>query len=129
MIALLDTHLLLWAAYRGRQLSPAASALLADESNEFVFSATSIWESAIKAKKRPDTFLVDPSALRMALLRLAFKELHLTSEHGAATAKLPLLHRDPFDRILVAQALVEGLTLVTADRQLTLYDVPVLFVG
>ncbi len=129
MTYLLDTQLLLWSAYKGHQLSNTARALLDDASNNFIFSTTSIWEIAIKAAKRPDVFRVNPEALRTSLLHLAYTELILTSEHALRTTTLPLLHGDPFDRILVAQAIVEDTPLVTADRQLTQYTAPILYVG
>ncbi|WP_404711437.1 type II toxin-antitoxin system VapC family toxin [Sphingomonas sp. MMS24-J13] len=121
MKLLLDTHLLLWAAGHPDRLSAAARALIEDQHNDLLFSAASLWEVAIKRMlDRPD-FQVDPRLLRRGLLDNGYIELGLTSEHAVSIDRLPDLHRDPFDRILVAQALVEGLTLVTADDKLDGY--------
>ncbi len=114
MIYLLDTHLLLRAAGTPDRLSTAAPAHL-DETSELMFSAAMIWEVAIKADLgRPD-FRVDARLLRRGLLENGYPELATTSEHAAATARLPPLHRDPFDRIQIAQARVVGLVLLTTD--------------
>ena len=129
MTFLLDTQIFLWSAFQSRQLPESARALLASASHAFLFSTTSIWEVAIKSTKRPDVFRVDPVTLRQALLDLGHAELTLTSEHVIHTTNLPLLHKDPFDRIVVAQALVQGVPLATADRQLTLYDASIRYVG
>ena len=94
-----------------------------------MFSTTSIREVAIKANKRPGIFRVDAAALKAALVGLAYQELYPTSEHAVTPGALPLLHGDPFDRIHVAQAIVEKVTLATADRQLMRYEAPILYVG
>jgi PIN domain nuclease of toxin-antitoxin system len=124
---LLDTQVLLWAAEfdpgggRRARLSPQAIALLTDIANDLYFSAAAVWEVAIKsALNRPD-FSADPQRLRRRLRGEGYFELAITSEHGAAVAALPPIHRDPFDRILVAQAAVEGLTLLTADATIARY--------
>jgi PIN domain nuclease of toxin-antitoxin system len=125
VILLLDTHLLLWAAYTPDKLSDAARQLIADEGNELWFSAASIWEVAIKhSLGRPD-FQADPHVLRRGLLDNGYVELSITSEHAAAVEGLPSLHRDPFDRMLVAQALAEGATLLTVDAMVAQYSAPV----
>jgi PIN domain nuclease of toxin-antitoxin system len=124
MKLLLDTHLLLWAA-AGTGLSPTAAAMIGHPDNELFFSAASIWEVAIKsALDRPD-FDLDASVFRRALLESGYEEMAITGAHAAAVATLPDLHRDPFDRILVAQAIVEGVTLLTADQALLAYPGPV----
>lgn len=115
MLVLLDTHLLLWAAATPRRLSKAARALLDNPGNTPLFSAASLWEIAIKAGLGRDDFRVDVRQLRRGLLAGGWQELAITGEHTAALAALPPLHRDPFDRMLVAQATVEGVTLATAD--------------
>lgn len=118
MRLLVDTHLLLWAAFAPERLPPEAASLLADEANTPVFSAASVWEVAIKAGLgRPD-FTVDAGALRRGLEDNGYEPLAITPAHACAVATLPPLHRDPFDRMLVAQALVEGLPLLTADTAL-----------
>jgi PIN domain nuclease of toxin-antitoxin system len=112
---LLDTHLLLWAASQPDRLSPAAQTLLSDLSNDCLFSVASLWEVAIKrGLERPD-FQVDPRLLRRGLLDNGYEELPITGDHALAVQTLPALHRDPFDRILVAQSQAEGIPLLTAD--------------
>lgn len=118
---LLDTYLLLWAAGEPDRLPSAARDLIEDERNDLLFSAASLWEVAVKrALERPD-FQVDPRLLRRGLLDNFYIELAVTSEHAVSLDRLPPLHKDPFDRILVAQALVEGITLVTRDEQIDGY--------
>lgn len=125
MNLLLDTHILLRAA-RGVDLGAGLRRLLEDPANRLVFSAASIWEIAIKSGLgRPD-FDVPSGVFRRGLLEAGYEELPVTGAHAAALQGLPPLHRDPFDRILVAQALVEGLTLVTADRTILTYPGPIL---
>lgn len=125
MILLLDTHLLLWAAYQPTSLTPAAVDLLTEDQHQLVFSAASIWEVSIKAGLGREDFDVDPRVLRRALIENGYTELPVTAAHAAAVSDLPTLHRDPFDRMLVAQARVEGVTLLTADRALEQYGSPV----
>lgn len=125
MRLLLDTHILLWAAYSPDKLSPEAVQLISDESNDLVFSAASIWEIAIKAAQRRDDFDADPHVFRRELLENGYGELAITSAHAVATSGLPEIHRDPFDRILVAQARVEGITLLTSDQKVAAYGAPV----
>jgi PIN domain nuclease of toxin-antitoxin system len=125
MKILLDTHLLLWAAGEPGRLSARARALIKDPANELVFSAASLWEIAIKRRLGRDDFHVDPRLLRRGLIDNGYGELAMTSEHAVATDSLPPLHKDPFDRILVAQATVEGITLLTADPMVTQYRGPV----
>ncbi|MCB7135145.1 type II toxin-antitoxin system VapC family toxin [Cellulosimicrobium marinum] len=125
MRVLLDTHLLLWAADEVDRLPAAATDLLADPDVDAWFSAASIWEIAIKrGLDRPD-FRVDAGVFRRALLRAGFVELAVTGAHAAAVALLPPVHRDPFDRLLVAQAATEGITLVTHDEVVGRYPGPV----
>ena len=121
MKLLLDTHLLLWAAGQPERLSKAALELLEDEGNEVVFSAASLWEIAIKATLGRDDFRVEPRLLRRALLDNGYLELPITSQHAVSIDTLPPLHKDPFDRLLVAQALTEGITLLTTDELLASY--------
>ncbi|MBZ0094596.1 MAG: type II toxin-antitoxin system VapC family toxin [Sulfuricella sp.] len=108
MKLLLDTHLLLWAAGSPDQLSAAARPLLEDPLNELLFSAASLWEIAIKRGLGRSDFQVDARVLRRGLLDNGYQELAITSEHAVSIDSLPLIHKDPFDRILVAQATVEG---------------------
>ena len=126
MKLLVDSHLLIWAASAFDRLSPRARALLGDQDNVLFFSAASLWELSIKAARHPDTFKVDPRRMRRNLLNNGWKELPVTSEHAVATFDLPQIHKDPFDRILVAQAIVEGFALLTADAVLATYGSPVI---
>lgn len=124
MKLLLDTHVLLWAA-AGAGLSPAAADMIDDPENQLLFSAASIWEVAIKsALGRPD-FSLDPGVFRRALLESGYEEMSITGAHASAVVALPELHRDPFDRILVAQAIVEGAVLLTADQAVLAYPGPI----
>ncbi len=125
MILLLDTHLLLWAAREPQKLPTKARTLMEDEAHELWFSAASIWEVAIKHRLGRDDFRADPHLLRRGLLDNGYVELAITSEHAVGVEQLPLLHKDPFDRLLVAQAVTEGITLLTADVLLAQYPAPV----
>ncbi len=127
MKILLDTHVLLWAAGASGpgQLPRAAEALISDQDNVICFSAASIWEVAIKAGLGREDFRADAGVLRRGLLDNGYVELPITAAHAAAVAHLPSIHKDPFDRMLIAQATVEGLVLVTADAVLASYPGPV----
>jgi PIN domain nuclease of toxin-antitoxin system len=125
MRLLLDTHLLLWAAGQPERLPAAARALLEDQRNELVFSPASLWEVAIKSGLGREDFQVDARLLRRGLLDNGYQELPISSEHAVAIDGLPPLHRDPFDRLLVAQSMVEGILLLTADEQVSQYPAPV----
>jgi PIN domain nuclease of toxin-antitoxin system len=122
---LLDTHILLWAAGQPEQLPAAARTLLEDPLNELMFSAASLWEVAIKRGLGRDDFRVDPRLLRRGLLDNGYSELPITSEHAVAVDGLPGIHKDPFDRILVAQSIVEGIALVTSDPVVAQYAGPI----
>lgn len=125
MKLLLDTHILLWAAGRPDRLPSSARDLIAATENELFFSAANLWEVVIKRSLGRDDFKVDPRVLRRALLDNGYSELPIGSEHVVAVDSLPPVHKDPFDRILVAQASVEGITLLTADRAVAEYPGPV----
>jgi len=118
---LIDTHLLLWAAASSSRLSRGARALIEDSANEVYYSAASIWEIAIKSALRRKDFRVDVPALLAALPRMGFVELPVTGAHAARVGQLANIHRDPFDRLLVAQSVVEPLTLLTNDALLARY--------
>lgn len=118
MRLLLDTHVLIWAATGDVKLSSAAAQLIDDEANTLYFSAASIWELTIKGAERTG---VIPAVLRKVLLDAGYIELPITSEHGLTVGALPNHHRDPFDRIMAAQALAEGISLVTHDSALSAY--------
>ena len=121
MRLLLDTHILLWGAIEPEKLSLAASALIESPDNEMVFSALSIWEVAIKTGLGRANFRIDAGILRRSLFDNGYVELAVTGAHAAALAALPPIHKDPFDRMLVAQAIVEGFTLLTSDRRIAKY--------
>lgn len=121
MNLLLDTHLLLWAAGQPERLSPRARGILLEPANQLVFSSASLWEITIKRGLGRSDFSVDPRRLWRLLLANGYRELPVSSEHAIAVDDLPPLHKDPFDRILVAQAQVESLVLITADTTLTTY--------
>jgi len=122
---LLDTQILLWAAGQPERLTAAARKLLNNQRNELLFSAASLWEIAIKNALGREDFRVEPRLLRRALLDNGYVELPVTSQHAVSIDGLPPLHKDPFDRLLLAQALTEGITLVTGDAQLARYPAPV----
>jgi PIN domain nuclease of toxin-antitoxin system len=122
---LLDTHLMLWAAGQPTRLPAAARRLLNDPTNELLFSAASLWEIAIKNTLGRDDFKVEPRLLRRGLLDNGWLELPITGQHAVGIDGLPPLHKDPFDRLLLAQALSEGITLLTSDANLARYGAPV----
>lgn len=124
MKLLLDTHVILWLALGSDRVSPAARVLVGDSDNDVVFSALNIWEIAIKRSLGRPEFGPDPRILRRRLLDQGYEELAITSAHAAMVEHLPLLHRDPFDRLLLAQAISEGMILLTADRQMLQYGQP-----
>ena len=118
---LLDTHLVLWSALEPHRLSTKARRLIQDRESPVAFSLATLWEVAIKTSlARPD-FSVDPRLLRDGLVVAGFQELPVRAEHLFRVATLPWIHRDPFDRLLVAQALEEKISLLTADRTLAGY--------
>ena len=125
MKLLLDTHLFLWAAGQPKRLSAAARKLIDNPQNELFFSAASVWEVAVKRGLARDDFQVDPRLLRRALLDNGYSELPITSDHVVAIESLPSIHKDPFDRILIAQATVEGITLLTTDSVVVRYPGPI----
>ena len=122
MRLLLDTHVLLWAlAEPGKIPAPFRERIEADE-NEVLFSAASIWELAIKMQVGRFPFPMSPGEIAASAVRMGFLELAVTSAHATRIGRLPLHHRDPFDRILVAQTLCEPARFVTADKILARYS-------
>ncbi|MEO1004139.1 MAG: type II toxin-antitoxin system VapC family toxin [Cyanobacteria bacterium J06638_7] len=129
MHLLLDTHLLVWAMGSPQRLPAGLAGMLEDPLNTPMFSVTSLWELVIKqALGRPD-FSVQPAVLRRALLDGGWQELPIEARHALAVAQLPPLHRDPFDRMLLAQVTADGLLLITADTRLAAYPGPVRFMA
>ena len=125
MRLLLDTHFLVWTALGSDRISSAAYALIGDPNNDLFFSVASIWEIAIKnALGRPD-LPCDPAVLRRQLMDNGYEEIPITGIHAVAAGSLPPIHKDPFDRLLVAQALTEGVTLLTVDTRIAQYPAPV----
>lgn len=123
MRAVLDTHVLVWALIEPRRLAETTRALLRDRNNQVVVSAASVWEVEIKrAVGRLDM----PPGLVSHITEAGFETMDITARHAVEAAGLPLHHSDPFDRMLVAQARLEGLTLVTSDQAIAAYDVAVL---
>jgi PIN domain nuclease of toxin-antitoxin system len=118
---LLDTHLLIWAADSIERVPTIARTLMADLENELLFSVSSIWEVAIKRGLNRADFQVDARMLRRGLLDNGYNELPILSEHAVAIDTLPPIHKDPFDRLLIAQAMVEGITLLTDDVTVARY--------
>jgi len=119
---LLDTHLILWVAQDSPKLSITARNLINDPHNELFFSSVSLWEIAIKNGLGRKNFKVNIPDLWRGLVANDYTELAMRSEHTLAIEDLPPHHKDPFDRILVAQILVEGITLLTSDTRLTTYS-------
>ena len=125
MSFLLDTHVLLWAAGVPERLPDDARVMIEDPETELIFSAVSIWEVAIKNGLGRADFNVDPRLLLRGLRDNGYQELTVTGTHAAAVDLLPPIHSDPFDRLLVAQAQTEALTLLTADSTVARYPGPI----
>ena len=121
MRLLLDTHLLLWAAGSSGRLSAEARSLIEDPANDVHYSAASVWEIAIKSTLRRKDFRVDVPLLYSTLSVMGLVELPVTAAHAVEVTLLPDIHRDPFDRMLVAQSLVEPMVLLTNDAVLERY--------
>lgn len=118
---LLDTHLLLWAAADSPKLGPQARAIIENRDNELYFSAAAIWEIAVKTALGKPGFQVSASLFRRLLLDNGYQELPIDSRHAALTETLPDVHKDPFDRIMIAQSQTEGITLLSADKKVIAY--------
>ena len=126
MKILLDTHILLWAA--ANTLPTSAAKYILDESNDLFFSTASIWEVVIKHGLKRDDFSVDPHLFYSALVDNGYEEFYISSEHTLLTGTLPAIHKDPFDRIMIAQSISEGVSLLTFDDVLAGYPAPVILV-
>ena len=123
MKLLLDTHAALWWL-AGEPVGPEAERAVSDDTNRVLLSAVVVWEVAIK---RSLGKLHAPPGFAKTLTDAGATPMAITLEHAAAVEHLPNHHRDPFDRLLVAQARIEGATIVSADRDLRAYDVPVVW--
>lgn len=128
MKLLLDTHIILWAAGQPEKLSASACKLLTEKQTRLFFSAASVWEIVIKRRLGRNDFKVDPYRLRKMLIISGYTELPVTAEHVLRIDTLPSLHKDPFDRVLIAQARSEGMVLLTADAAVIQYEEAVLAV-
>ena len=126
---LVDTQILLWSASGSRKLPASVARLFRDGGHEFHVSAASLWEVAIKTSLGRGDFDVDAAQLRDVLVENGFRELPITCAHAVALSTLPLIHADPFDRMLVAQANAEPMVLVTADARLAQYPGTIEVVG
>ena len=122
---LLDTHFVLWIPIADNRISASARRILTDPANEFSFSAASLWEIALKRSRRGGSFAFDPREIRRQMIENGYEELPVTGEHAVAVDSLPAIHSDPFDRILIAQAIVEGITFFTADKTIGRYPGPI----
>jgi PIN domain nuclease of toxin-antitoxin system len=122
---LLDTQLMIWVAIGDSRLKSAARAVLNDRTNEFLFGVSSIWEIAIKSALKRRDFLYDPRDIRRKFMANGYEELPILGHHVVAVDSLPPIHKDPFDRLLIAQAMVEGIVLLTADPVIAKYPGPI----
>jgi|ERR1035441_4590946 PIN domain nuclease of toxin-antitoxin system len=125
MIFLLDTQIAIWALFDDPRLSREARDILNSRENALRFSVGTIWEIAVKRALRKPDFQHDPREIRLYLLRNGCEELTIQSRHAVEVDTLPPIHKDPFDRILIAQAMVEGITLLTADPVIAQYPAPI----
>jgi PIN domain nuclease of toxin-antitoxin system len=126
MKLLVDTHILLWAA--ADTLPPDAERYIQNMENTLLFSPASIWEVVIKRGLGREDFFVDPASLYSGLLTAGYEELPITGRHTLLVSSLPPLHKDPFDRILLAQSASEGIPLLTSDNIISQYPGSLIFV-
>lgn len=122
---LLDTHLLIWLAFHDKKLPKQVADIHEDPESELYFSVISIWETAIKQALGRKDFQADAGWLRNGLLNEGYTEILVEGRHALDVRSLPHLHRDPFDRMLIAQARVEGLVLLTSDEAISKYSGPI----
>ena len=129
MQLLLDTHTLVWAMAAPERLSERARALLGNDATALFYSAISFVEAGIKQSIHPEVVLFDYATIEADCERAGLERIELTAAHAGILAKLPLHHRDPFDRLLLSQAVGEKMRLITADRALLAYGAAVEYVG
>jgi PIN domain nuclease of toxin-antitoxin system len=125
MKLLLDTHLLIWSSWTPQKVSAVGHNLINNSDNDLFFSAANLWEITIKQSLKKQDFQVDARLLRRGLLDNGYNELSVTSNHALAARALPDLHKNPFDRILIAQVALEGLVLLTSDPVVARYPGPI----
>ena len=118
---LLDTHILIWAAISPHKISSELASLLSDPSNHLYFSSASIWEISVKKSLGKRDFKISSKKLHDGLIENGYRELKVSALHAMEVIKLPFIHRDPFDRILVASAIWENMPLLTNDSTLSPY--------
>ena len=118
---LLDTHIILWAGFDVKRLSRKAKTILENPENALYFSPISLWEISIKHEKHPEQMAVTSERVREIAIKMGFIELPVRSRHGVDVAKLPAIHNDPFDRMLVTQARSDGLSLLSHDSKVIAY--------
>jgi PIN domain nuclease of toxin-antitoxin system len=122
---LLDTHFILWLPIGGRGIRRNARALLGSSDNEFLFSVASLWEIALKRARYRNTFGFDVREIRFQMIENGYEELPISGKHVLGMEALAPIHKDPFDRLLIAQAIVEGITLLTVDATVARYPGPI----
>jgi PIN domain nuclease of toxin-antitoxin system len=122
---LFDTHLLIWFIGASERLPSGAREAIEDENNQLFFSAASIWELSIKQSTGKAQLALPPELLHRQLIENDFEEVPVTSAHGLTVSVLAPIHKDPFDRILIAQAMAEGMLLLTADETVAQYNGPI----
>lgn len=120
-----DSHILAWFAEDDPKLTEEMRSILEDGDNRLFFSSASIWELTIKRALNRSGFNIEPRVLYRALLDNGFEELTVSSRHTFALETLSPIHKDPFDRILIAQAMAEGMLLLTSDEAIAQYDGPI----
>lgn len=124
---LLDTHILFWAAGSPQKIPPKMRAIIEDENHDLYFSVASIWEISIKNKLGRSDFSVDPRTFRIALMENGYLEMPIKGDHALFVYDLPDLHKDPFDRILIAQSSLENMPILTVDQKVIDYGGTVIF--
>ena len=127
MKLLLDTQMLIWLLFWPEILPQKAREIIGEEKNELCFSPVSLWEVSIKRSQNKPDFQVDARVMQENLLDKGCLEVPITSSHAIAAGELPMFHKDPFDRLLIAQAMVENLFLLTSDKKITEYTALVIF--
>ena|ERR1035441_6118008 len=121
----LDTHLAIWIPISDSRLSRVARGLLNDPHHDFIFSTASLWKMTIKRALGKPGFEIDPRSIRRELVENGYEELPIFRQHALGVDLLPQIHEDPFDRLLIAQAMVEGITLLAADSVIARYPGPI----
>jgi PIN domain nuclease of toxin-antitoxin system len=127
MKLLLDTQMLIWLLYWPDILPPNAGEIISDEKNDLFFSPASLWEVSIKHSQNKPDFQLNARLMQENLLDKGCLEVPITSSHTISAGELPLLHKDPFDRLLIAQALIENLSLLTSDEKIAEYPASVIY--